>query len=138
MRVLVTGHNGYIGCALVEQLRERGHDVVGLDSYLFADCTLGPDTPDVPSLRMDVRDVEPAHLEGFDAVAHLAAISNDPLGDLRPESTYEIYRLASVRRARASKASAVPRFVYSSSFSLYGAHGDDYIDESAGFNPVTP
>ena len=138
MRARVTGDNGFIGCVLVGQLRERGHDLVGLDSYLFADCTLGPETPDVPALRMDVRDVEPVDLEGFDAIAHLAAISNDPLGDLRPESTYEINHLASVRLARAAKAAAVPRFVFSSSCSLYGAHGDDYIDESAGFNPVTP
>lgn len=138
MRILVTGHNGYIGCSLVPLLQEAGHEVVGLDNYLFEDCTLGPDTPDVTSLRMDIRDVGPEHLAGFDGVAHLAGISNDPLGDLRPETTYEINHLGAVRVAGAAKAAGVQRFVFSSSCSLYGAHGDAPIDESADFLPVTP
>jgi nucleoside-diphosphate-sugar epimerase len=119
-------------------LQEAGHEVVGLDSYLFESCTLGPEIADVPALRMDIRDVGPEHLAGFDGVAHLAGISNDPLGDLRPQTTYEINHLGAVRVAEAAKAAGVERFVFSSSCSLYGAHGDDPIDESAEFNPVTP
>lgn len=138
MRILVTGHNGYIGCALVPMLQRAGHDVVGLDNYLFEGCTLGPEAPDVPAMRMDVRDVEPEHLIGFDGVAHLAGISNDPLGDLRPETTYEINYESAVRVGEAAKAAGVHRFVFSSSCSLYGAHGDAPIDETAEFLPVTP
>ncbi|MGE3619295.1 MAG: NAD-dependent epimerase/dehydratase family protein [Acidimicrobiia bacterium] len=138
MRVLVTGHNGYIGCSLVPLLQQAGHEVVGLDSYLFEGCTMGPEVPDIPALRLDIRDVRPEHLEGFDGVAHLAGISNDPLGDLRPETTYEINHLGAVRVAEAAKAAGVGRFVFSSSCSLYGAHGDAPIDESADFLPVTP
>lgn len=138
MRILVTGHNGYIGCLLVPMLQQAGHEVVGLDTFLFEDCTMGPDTPPIESLRMDIRDVGPEHLEGIDAVAHLAAISNDPLGNLRPETTYEINHLGAVRVAEAAKAAGAQRFVFSSSCSLYGAHGDEPIDESAQFLPVTP
>ena len=100
MRVLVTGHNGYIGCSLLPLLHAAGHDVVGLDNYLFETCTFGPDVPDVPSLRKDIRDVELADLEGFDAVIHLAAISNDPVGDLNPDATYSINHRASSRLAQ--------------------------------------
>jgi nucleoside-diphosphate-sugar epimerase len=138
MRVLVTGHNGYIGCTLVPLLLDAGHDVVGLDNYLYESCTFGPDVEDVPSLRMDVRDVEREHLEGFDAVLHLAAISNDPVGDLDASTTYEINHLAASRIAHLAKEAGAERFVFSSSCSLYGASTDDYLDESAPFNPVTP
>lgn len=138
MRVLVTGHDGYIGRCLVPLLLEAGHDVVGIDSYLFEGCTLGPDDQSIEAYRLDIRDVEAKHLEGVDGVAHLAAISNDPLGDLRPETTYEINHLGAVRVAEAAKAAGVPRFVFSSSCSLYGAHGDAPIDERAEFHPVTP
>lgn len=138
MRILVTGHDGYIGCVLVDLLQRRGHEVVGLDSYLFEGCTLGAGQADIPALRMDIRDVEPEHLFGFDGVAHLAGISNDPLGDLRPETTYEINHQGAVRVAQAAKAAGVTRFAFSSSCSLYGAHGDAPIDESADFFPVTP
>ncbi|MBN1417178.1 MAG: SDR family oxidoreductase [Planctomycetes bacterium] len=138
MRVLVTGHNGYIGTILVPMFRAAGHDVVGLDSYLFEDCTFGRDVPDVPSIRMDIRDVEIDHLSGFDAIVHLAALSNDPLGDLNPETTYEINHLAGVRMARLAKAAGVPRFIHSSSCSNYGASGEALLDETAPFNPVTP
>lgn len=138
MRILVTGHNGYIGCVLVPMLQRAGHEVVGLDCDLFDGCTLGQEMPDVRSIRMDIRDVRPEHLSGFDGVAHLAGISNDPLGDLRPETTYEINHLGAVRVAEAAKAAGVHRFVFSSSCSLYGAHGDTPIDESAAFLPVTP
>jgi nucleoside-diphosphate-sugar epimerase len=138
LRVLVTGHNGYIGSILTPMLEEAGHDPVGLDSYLFEECTFGEGAPDVPSLRLDIRDVKASDLEGFDAVLHLAALSNDPLGDLNPECTHEINHRASVRLARLAKEAGVPRFIFSSSCSLYGAAGEDLLDENAPFNPVTP
>ncbi|HXH08836.1 MAG TPA: NAD(P)-dependent oxidoreductase [Alphaproteobacteria bacterium] len=138
MKVLVTGHNGYIGSVMVPMLQAAGHTVVGLDSYLFQDCTFGVDTPDIPSFRRDIRDVEAHLLEGFDAIIHLAAISNDPLGDLSPACTYEINHLASVRLAKLAKQAGVSRFLYSSSCSLYGAAGDDLLTEQADFHPVTP
>ncbi len=138
MRVLVTGHNGYIGCSLVPLLQHAGHEVIGLDSFLFADCVFGPEPEPIPALHLDIRDVQPEHLVGFDAVVHLAGISNDPLGDLRPQTTYEINHLGTVRVAEAAKAAGVPRFAFSSSCSLYGAQGDAPIDESASFAPVTP
>lgn len=119
-------------------LQQRGHEVVGLDSFLFAGCDFEADGLSVPVLRRDLRDIEPAELEGFDAVLHLAGISNDPLGDLTPDVTYAINHLASVDLARAAKAAGVTRFVFSSSCSLYGAGGSDLIDESAPFHPVTP
>jgi nucleoside-diphosphate-sugar epimerase len=138
MRVLVTGHNGYIGCILVPLLQRAGHDVVGLDNYLYETCTYGDDVVDPPALRKDVRDVDVQDLEGFEAVIHLAAISNDPVGDLAPDTTYEINHRAASRLAALSKDAGVTRFLFSSSCSLYGAAGDDYLDESAAFNPVTP
>jgi nucleoside-diphosphate-sugar epimerase len=138
VKVLITGHNGYIGCVLVPLLREAGHEVVGLDSYLYETCTFGDDVPDPPALRKDVRDVDVADLRGFDAVVHLAAISNDPVGDLAPDTTLEINHRAASRLAALAKEAGVERFLFSSSCSLYGAAGDDYLDESAAFNPVTP
>ncbi len=138
MRVLVTGHNGYIGCSLVPLLQGAGHEVVGLDNYLFETCTFGPDVADIPALRKDIRDVEVSDLAGFDAVIHLAAISNDPVGDLNPDATYAITPHAASRLGRLAKQAGVTRFLFSSSCSLYGAAGDDFLDESAGFNPVTP
>lgn len=138
MRVLVTGHNGYIGTILVPLLERAGHDVVGLDSFLFADCVFGSDQPAPPALRCDVRDVTPAMLAGFDAVVHLAALSNDPLGNLNPGCTYDINHRGAVRVAEAARDAGVRRFLFSSSCSLYGAHGEDYIDEQAEFLPVTP
>ena len=138
MRVLVTGHNGYIGTLLVPLLQAAGHDVTGLDSYLFEECTFGPAPPDVPSLRTDVRDVAGDELAGFGAVIHLAGLCNDPLGDLRPELTYEINHEASVRLAELARDAGVERFLFSSSCSLYGASTDELIDEDAEQNPVTP
>jgi nucleoside-diphosphate-sugar epimerase len=138
VRVLVTGHDGYIGTVLVPMLSAAGHDVVGLDSGLFRDCTFGPPPAPVPGLLLDVRDVEPRHLQRVDAIVHLAAVSNDPLGDLAPVSTLEINHRATVRLAEVAKDAGVRRFLFSSSCSLYGAHGDDPIDESAAFHPVTP
>lgn len=138
MRVLVTGHNGYIGCVLVPQLLAAGHEVIGLDSRLFASCTFGPDVDEIEALDLDVRDVEIDHLRGVDALLHLAAISNDPLGDLDPTTTFAVNHEAAVRLAALAKAAGVERFVFSSSCSLYGAAGDDLLDEGAPFNPVTP
>lgn len=138
MRVLVTGHNGYIGSILTGLLTQAGHDVVGLDSFLFEACTFGPEVPQVPSFRMDVRDVTPGDLAGFDGVCHLAGISNDPLGDLQPNITDEINHLASVRLARAAKEAGVERFIYSSSCSIYGASPGGVVDEDSPINPVTP
>ena len=100
MKVMITGHNGYIGAVLTPMVQEAGHEVVGLDNYLFETCTFGEDIPDVPSLRKDIRDVEVDDLRGFDAVLHLAGLSNDPLGDLNPDCTYAINHRASVRLAK--------------------------------------
>jgi nucleoside-diphosphate-sugar epimerase len=139
MRVLVTGHDGYIGSVLAPYIRDAGYDVAGLDSYLFEECSLGEKSEDVPARHIDVRDVEVEHLRGFDAVVHLAAISNDPLGDLDPARTYEVNHMASVRLARLAKQAGVERFIFASSCSLYGsASPDDFLTESAAFNPVTP
>jgi nucleoside-diphosphate-sugar epimerase len=138
MRVLVTGHDGYIGAVLVPMFRAAGHDVVGVDLGLFEDSGFdgGPESPPVLPVE-DVRHVESAHLREFDAVVHLAAVSNDPLGDLNPGVTYEVNHRASVRLAEQAKQSGVERFLFSSSCSLYGAAGD-LVDEEAPFNPVTP
>jgi nucleoside-diphosphate-sugar epimerase len=139
MRVLVTGHHGYIGSILTPMLLEAGHEAVGLDTCLYEGCDFGAErAPAVPVLRRDVRDVGADELEGFDAVVHLAALSNDPVGDLNPECTYAINHRASVSLARAAKQAGVRRFLFSSSCSLYGAAGEEWIDETADFNPVTP
>jgi nucleoside-diphosphate-sugar epimerase len=139
MRVLVTGHDGYIGAVMTPLLAAAGHEVVGLDTGLFRAFTLGEAPPAVPSLGKDVRDVAPEDLAGFDAVIHLAAISNDPVGNLNPDLTYDINHRASVRLAEVAKRAGVRRFLYSSSCSTYGAaEGEAAVDEQADFNPVTP
>ncbi len=138
MRVLVTGNLGYIGTVLTPMLVNEGMDVVGLDSDLYRHCTFGADIPDVPTIIKDVRDVELSDVEGFDAVCHLAGLSNDPLGDLNPNLTFEINHLASVRLAELCKQAGVGRFIFSSSCSNYGAAGDDMLNEDSRFNPVTP
>jgi nucleoside-diphosphate-sugar epimerase len=138
MRVLVSGHHGYIGSILVPLLGAAGHEVVGLDTYMYEGCDFGQElAPAVPAIRKDVRDTTPADLDGFDAVIHLAALSNDPVGDLNPDCTFAINHRASVSLARAAKQAGVGRFLFASSCSLYGAAGKDWIDESAEFNPVT-
>ncbi len=138
VKVLVTGNDGYIGHRLVPLFVQAGHEVVGLDSMLYEGCSLGPDEPACPQVRADIRDVRAEDLQGYDAVVHLAGISNDPLGNLDPEVTEEVNHRAAVALARAAKAAGVPRFLFSSSCSLYGAAGQQALDESAAFNPVTP
>jgi len=138
VRVLLTGHKGYIGSVMAPMFRSAGHTVVGLDNYLFEGCTFGECLREAPARSVDLRDVEQSDLEGFDAVVHLAALSNDPLGNLDPECTYEINHRASVRLAELAKEAGVSRFLYSSSCSLYGVAGDSPVTEDAPFNPVTP
>jgi nucleoside-diphosphate-sugar epimerase len=137
MRVLVTGHRGYIGTVMVPMLAQAGHSVVGLDSDLFQECTFCPGIFEVPELRVDLRDVGAGDLEGFDAVVHLAALSNDPLSDLHPSITDDINHVASIRLARMAKAAGVSRFLYSSSCSSYGQAGDDLVDETTPLHPIT-
>src|SRR5581483_4756258 len=138
MRVLVTGHRGYIGCVMVPMLHAAGHEVVGLDSDLFEQCTFGAGVPDVATIRKDLRDVEQRDLANFDAVIHLGGLSNDPMGDLNPDTTYDINHHGSVRLAQLSKAAGVPRFLFSSSCSNYGAAGETPVDETAELRPITP
>jgi nucleoside-diphosphate-sugar epimerase len=138
VKLLVTGHLGYIGAEMVPVLVDHGHSVVGLDTGFYDECDFVVPPVEVPELRLDIRDVEPRHLEGFDAVLHLAALSNDPLGDINPDLTYDINLHASVALGRAAKQAGVERFLFSSSCSLYGAGGDEELDESAAFHPVTP
>jgi nucleoside-diphosphate-sugar epimerase len=138
MRVLITGHKGYIGTVMAPFLADAGHEIVGLDSELFEQCTFGEAPREFPSIRKDLRDVEHSDLAGFDAVIHLAGLSNDPLGNLNPDLTYDINYHGSVRLARLAKESGVSRFLFSSSCSTYGAAGDKILDETAEFNPVTP
>ncbi len=147
MRVLVTGHRGYIGTVLMPMLAKAGHDIVGLDSDLYRFCTFPlrsdtvadrEETENYPSILKDIRDVKAADLAGFDAIVHLAGLSNDPLGDLDPELTYEINYKASVRLAALAREAGVRRFIFSSSCSNYGAAGQDWVDEKSDLHPVTP
>ena len=139
MNVLVTGHTGYIGAVLVPILLEAKHEVTGLDTDFFAGCDFDGGLATVPVIRKDLRDVSVKDLKGFDAVIHLAALSNDPLSDLSPECTYAINHRASVRLAELTKMAGVTRFLFSSSCSLYGlAARADFLDENAAFHPVTP
>lgn len=139
MRVLLTGHQGYLGTVMAPVLAAAGHQVVGLDSGLFADCILGPAPADPPGVRVDLRDVDAGHLTGFDAVIHLAALSNDPLGSLDPQLTYAINLHASTRLARLARDAGVRRFLYASTCSVYGAAGGgELVTEDAPLRPVTP
>jgi nucleoside-diphosphate-sugar epimerase len=118
-------------------LRTAGHDVVGVDSDLFEGCDFAEPPPAIPEIRKDIRDLTVNDLRGFDAVFHLAALSNDPLGNLDKHLTYDINHVASVRLAELAKEAGVERYVFSSSCSTYGAAGDDFLDESAQLAPVT-
>lgn len=138
MRVLLTGHQGYLGSVMAPILKQAGHHVAGLDSGLFADCVLGAAPVDPPGIVVDLRDVRRDQLAGFDAVIHLAALSNDPLGALTPQITYEINHHASVRLARLAKDAGVRRFLYASTCSVYGCAGGDLVTEDAPLRPLTP
>ena len=140
MKVLVTGHLGYIGTIMVPILCAAGHDVTGYDSDLYRLCTYEPGGAiwDVPAIKKDTRDVAVADLAGFDAVIHLAALSNDPLGNINPDLTYSINHRASVRLAKAAKEAGIKRFLFASSCSNYGRSGWEMIDETGALNPVTP
>ena len=130
MKLLVTGHRGYIGVEMVSTLLASGHEVVGLDSGLYEGCDFISPPDDIATLDRDLRDITADDLHGFDAVLHLAALSNDPLSDLNPELTFDINLRASVRLAEAAKAAGVGKFLFSSSCSLYGAGGTEFLDES--------
>ena len=139
MRVLVTGHDGYIGSVLTPMLEAAGHEVVGLDAFLYEDGVFGPQRPGIRAVRKDIRDVVSDDISGCDAVVHLAAISNDPVGDLDPDVTYAVNHRATVHLAEAAKQAGVTRFAFSSSCSLYGAASNaGALTEEASFNPVTP
>jgi nucleoside-diphosphate-sugar epimerase len=138
MKILVTGSRGYIGSVMVPLLIADGHEVVGLDSDLYAQCTFGDWHQDAATLQQDLRDVDISAFRGCEAVIHLAGLSNDPLGDLNPDLTYQINHLASVRIAKLAKEAGVGKFIFSSSCSNYGAAGDKLVDENSTLNPVTP
>jgi nucleoside-diphosphate-sugar epimerase len=139
MRIMITGHMGYIGTVMTPMLIKAGHTVIGYDSDLFSRCTYsqGGEISQIPYIHKDVRDAALEDFEGIDAVLHLAALSNDPLGDLNPETTYSINHRASVRMATLAKQVGVKRFVFASSCSNYGRAGEELIDETAPLSPVT-
>jgi len=143
MRVLVTGHKGYIGAVMVPILQAEGYEVVGLDNDLFDGCvfgnrTISGDIPDIPYVKKDVRDVKRSDLQGVDAVMHLCALSNDPLGYFNPDVTYEINYKASVKLAKIAKKAGVKRYLFSSSCSVYGDSGADMVNEESKPRPITP
>lgn len=138
MKTLLTGHQGYIGAVASTMLSAAGHDVTGFDSSLFAGADFGQPLPGIPEIRKDIRDLQKSDLDGFDAVVHLAALSNDPLGDIDAALTYDINYKSSVRLAQLAKEAGVQRFVFFSSCSTYGAAGDAFLDETATLRPVTP
>ena len=137
MKILLTGSRGYIGTVMAPMMVAAGHEVVGLDTDLYRRSTFGPWKESIRTLEKDVRALEPRDLKGFDGVVHLAALSNDPLGDLNPQLTYDINHLASVRLAAIAKEAGVGRYVFASSCSNYGAAGDAPVNEESELNPVT-
>lgn len=138
MKILVTGHRGYIGSLLLPMLTKQGYQVQGLDSDLYESSLFGQAPPPVPSSHKDIRDVTAEDVAGYDAVIHLAGLSNDPLGDLDPQLTMEINYLATVRLAELAREMGVKYFLFASSCSIYGASGANMIDENSPMNPVTP
>jgi nucleoside-diphosphate-sugar epimerase len=137
MKILLTGHKGYIGAVASSVLREAGHEVVGLDTDLFEGCEFGQASEEIPEIRKDLRALTKMDVEGFEGVVHFAALSNDPLGNLNAGLTYDVNHHASVRLAELAKEAGVRRFIFSSSCSTYGAAGDDFLDETAQLSPVT-
>ena len=137
MRVLITGHEGYIGSVMAPAFIDAGHDVTGLDTGYFAECTLVPDRVEVPAVRKDIRDLERSDLDGFDAVVHLAALSNDPIGNLNDRWTEEINFDASVRLAELAREAGVGRLLFSSSCIMYGMSEAAVVDETAPLDPKT-
>ncbi|MGA9132133.1 MAG: SDR family oxidoreductase, partial [Candidatus Sulfotelmatobacter sp.] len=135
---LLTGHKGYIGAVAGPMLESAGHEVVGLDTDLYGKCDFGNELAAIPEIIKDLRDLTQSDLAGFDAAVHLAALSNDPVGNLDPQLTYDINHLASVQLAKLAKQAGVKQFVFASSCSSYGAAGDDFLDETSPLNPVTP
>lgn len=138
MRILLTGHKGYIGAVAAPMFLSAGHEVAGLDTDLFEGCDFGKPAAQIAEIRKDIRTLTKADLRGFDAMVHLAALSNDPLSNLDPDLTYDINHKASVRLAELAKQAGVERFIFSSSCSTYGSAGDGFLDETAALNPVTP
>lgn len=136
-RLLITGDNGYLGSVMAPLFRASGYEVSGLDTRYFERCTLGPAETAGPSVQRDIRDVAPADLRGFDAVVHLAALSNDPVSNLDPDWTYAINRDASVRLAALAKDAGVERFLFSSSCIMYGMSNADVVDETSPLDPKT-
>src|SRR5580765_2223480 len=138
MKVLVTGHHGYLGSVVASGIADAGHDVTGLDTFFYEGCDFVDDLGQVTALRADVRDLGSADLEGYDAIVHLAALSNDPLGALNTELTLDINFRATVELARKAKDAGVGRFVFASSCSMYGAAaGNEYVTEEAPLRPLT-
>jgi nucleoside-diphosphate-sugar epimerase len=137
MRVLVTGHHGYIGSVVAPALASAGHGVVGVDAFFYRGCDLYPDEAAIAEIAADVRDLGVADLRGYDAVVHLAALSNDPLGDLDADLTYDVNHRATVALARAAREAGVGRFLFASSCSMYGTAGDDFVTEDAPLRPLT-
>jgi nucleoside-diphosphate-sugar epimerase len=139
MNVLVTGHQGYIGAVMTAMLQKAGHAVTGLDTAYFYDCNFFAMPTGVSERYSDLRHVTATDLAGCDAIIHLAALSNDPLGDLNAECTYAINLQATIRLAKAAKAAGVERFIFASSCSIYGASGpDDVVTEESPLRPLTP
>lgn len=136
-KVLLTGHRGYIGSVMAPALVAAGHDVVGLDTGYFDECTLVPDRVGITAIEKDLRDVTPADLKGFDAVVHLAALSNDPIGNLRADWTGSINLDGSVRLAEMSREAGVRRFLFSSSCIMYGMSEAAEVDETSPLDPKT-
>ena len=138
MRVLVDGDRGYLGAVLVPFLQKAGHEVVGLDAGWYDGCDFGPPRGGYEQRTADVRDARADDLAGFDAVIHLAAVSNDPVGHLNPDATYDVNAHGAAHMAATAKRAGVTRFLFASSCSLYGAAGDAPVTETSPFNPVTP
>jgi nucleoside-diphosphate-sugar epimerase len=136
-RILITGHNGYIGSVLAPVLAQEGYEVVGLDTGYFSECTLVPDTVSIPEIRKDIRDIDAKDLRGFYAVIHLAALSNDPIGNLDVGWTRQINYEGSVRLAEYAKAAGVERFLFSSSCIMYGMSEAKVVTEESPLDPRT-